>query len=146
MQNKLDRMITLAAQKHSGQFDKAGVPYFLHCLQVMKFVQEYTNDEDILCIAVGHDLLEDTDLQYSNLLGYFGYRIADGIMALTKQEGISYSQYLDGIKLNPDAIIVKLSDLRHNSDITRLKGVTEKDFTRMAKYMSAYQELKQCLK
>ena len=44
---------------------------------------------------------------------------------------------------NRDSVIVKMADLRHNSDIRRLKGVTEKDIQRMVKYMNFYQELKE---
>jgi hypothetical protein len=44
--------------------------------------------------------------------------------------------------MNPDARIVKMADLRHNSDIRRLKGVTQKDITRIAKYHEFYLELK----
>jgi len=42
---------------------------------------------------------------------------------------------------NQDAIKVKMADLRHNSDIRRLKGVTEKDIARVAKYHQFYLEL-----
>jgi hypothetical protein len=53
---------------------------------------------------------------------------------------------MERIKQNPDAIRVKLADLRHNSDIRRLKGVTEKDIKRIAKYHSMYLELKELVK
>jgi (p)ppGpp synthase/HD superfamily hydrolase len=143
MQSKLADMLLLATKAHDGQFDKAGKPYILHCLTVMHFVQKHYDDEDLLCIALGHDLLEDTDVDYQYLVFNFNKRIADGILALTKST--DYDAYKEQVKSNKDAVIVKMADLRHNSDISRLKGVTEKDIARTAKYLRFYEELKQCL-
>jgi hypothetical protein len=73
----------------------------------------------------------------------FTPRVVEGIRALTKVPGETHDEYLAKIKANRDAIRVKLPDLRHNSDIRRLKGVTEKDIKRIAKYHSMYLELKE---
>jgi guanosine-3',5'-bis(diphosphate) 3'-pyrophosphohydrolase len=146
MQNKLSEMIMLAASMHDGQFDKAGKPYILHCLTVLHFVQKlHAEDEELLCIALGHDLIEDTEVTFERLVVDFGARVAVGILALTKVKGESLEAYKARVMSNKDAIIVKMADLRHNSDIRRLKGVTEKDITRTAKYHQFYQELKACL-
>jgi (p)ppGpp synthase/HD superfamily hydrolase len=101
-----------------------------------------SNDEELQCIALAHDLVEDTDTSYEELreLG-FSERIIQGITALTKQRGETYDQYKDRVKSNPDAVKVKMADLRHNTDIRRLKGVTEKDFARIEKYQKFYLEL-----
>jgi (p)ppGpp synthase/HD superfamily hydrolase len=141
--SNLMRMLSLVALAHDGQFDKAGKPYVLHCLTVMHFVQKHCDDEDLLCIALGHDLLEDTDVDYQYLVFNFNVRIADGILALTKST--DYDAYKEQVKANKDAVIVKMADLRHNSDIRRLKVVTKKDTARTAKYLRFYEELKQCL-
>ena len=138
--SNLMQMLSLVALAHDYQFDKAGKPYILHCLTVMHFVQ--SDDEDLLCIALGHDLLEDTDVDYQYLVFNFNKRIADGILALTKST--DYDAYKEQVKANKDAVIVKMADLRHNSDISRLKGVTEKDIARTAKYLQFYEELKEC--
>ncbi len=136
----LNKMLVLATNRHAGQFDKGGNPYILHPLKVMYYLK--SNDEELQCIALAHDLVEDTDTSYEELreLG-FSERIIQGITALTKQRGETYDQYKDRVKSNPDAVKVKMADLRHNTDIRRLKGVTEKDFARIEKYQKFYLEL-----
>jgi len=101
-----------------------------------------SNDEELQCIALAHDLVEDTDTTYTELseMG-FTKRIIEGIRALTKQAGESYDEYKLRVKANPDAIKVKLCDLRHNTDVRRLKGVTDKDIARMEKYHRFFIEL-----
>lgn len=143
MTNKtmLATMIQIATNYHFGQFDKGGNPYILHPLEVMRMVEIF-NDEELSCIALGHDLFEDTDCSDINLCrAGMSKRVIDGIHVLTKISGQTYDQYLARIKTNRDAVIVKMADLRHNSDLTRLKGVTQKDLDRAAKYMCAYKEL-----
>ena len=136
----LNKMLVLATNRHAGQFDKGGNPYILHPLKVMYYLK--SNDEELQCIALAHDLVEDTDTTYDELreLG-FTDRIIQGIAALTKQRGESYNQYKERVKSNPDAVKVKMADLRHNTDIRRLKGVTEKDLARIEKYQRFYLEL-----
>lgn len=140
----LNKMLVLATNKHSGQFDKAGKPYILHCLAVMYLLN--SDDEELQCIALGHDLVEDTDVSYFDLNLQFSERIVEGISALTKQRGETPEEYLSKINCNKDAIRVKLADLTHNSDIRRLKGVTEKDIKRTVKYHEMYLELSETLK
>ena len=140
----LSKMIALAATKHEGQFDKGGMPYILHPFAVMHLTA--SKDEEIMCIALGHDLVEDTDTTYAELreLGCTE-RIVAGIKAMTKVPGETHDEYKARIMANPDAIIVKMADLRHNSDITRLKGVSESDIKRTHKYHVFYTELKEAL-
>lgn len=137
----LNKMLVLATTKFDGVFDKGGNPYILHCLKVMYYIK--SDDEELQCIALGHDLVEDTDVTYVQLrlLG-FTERVIEGIRAMTKVPGETHEEYVAKVKSNPDAIRVKLADLRHNSDIRRLKGVTEKDIKRIAKYHAMYLELK----
>jgi (p)ppGpp synthase/HD superfamily hydrolase len=136
----LNKMLVLATTRHAGQFDKAGNPYILHPLKVMYYLK--TDDEELQCIALAHDLVEDTDTTYTELydMGFTG-RVVAGIQALTKLPGESYEQYKEKVKANKDAIKVKMCDLRHNTDIRRLKGVSEKDLDRMARYNRFYMEL-----
>jgi (p)ppGpp synthase/HD superfamily hydrolase len=133
-------MLILAATAHSGTFDKGGKPYILHPLTVMHKLR--SNDEELLCIALGHDLLEDTAVTIDVLEGLrISNRVINGIVALTKVNGESYEDYKAKVKANPDAVRVKMEDLRHNSDLRRLKDVRPKDIERMAKYMAFYKEL-----
>ena len=137
----LNKMLVLATTRHAGQFDRGGNPYILHPLKVMYYLK--SNDEELQCIALAHDLVEDTDTTYSELreMG-FPERVIQGIAALTKNPGESYDEYKLRVKNNPDAVKVKMADLRHNTDVRRLKGVTEKDLARMEKYHRFYMELR----
>ena len=143
---QLSNMLQLATQRHDGQFDKGGAPYILHPLKVMHYCR--SDDEELMCIALGHDLIEDTfklvgegvDLLTSR---GFSNRVIQGILDLTKVDGESYDQYKAKVKSNSDAVIVKMADLRHNSDIRRLKGLREKDIERIAAYHAFYLELKE---
>ena len=141
---QLSKMISLATERHAGQFDKGGRPYILHPLTVMHRLR--TEDEELQCIAVGHDLLEDTLTAVEELTALgFSERVVRGIDILTKREEQTQADYRQRVKSNIDAVRVKIEDLRHNSDIRRLKGVTEKDIARMVRYHEFYLELKACL-
>ena len=136
----LNKMLVLTTNRHAGQFDRGGNTYILHPLKVMYYLK--SNDEELQCIALAHDLIEDTDTTFAELreMG-FTERIINGIKSLTKMPGESYDDYKLRVKENPDAVKVKLCDLRHNTDVRRLKGVTEKDLARMEKYHRFYTEL-----
>lgn len=140
----LSRMLVLATNAHDGQFDKAGKAYILHCLKVMHYLK--SEDEELMCIALGHDLVEDTKITYVDLwnLGFTG-RVIDGINALTKQRGQTYDEYKQQVFASEDAMRVKMCDLRHNSDIRRLKGITDKDIARIRKYHQFYLEIQEKL-
>lgn len=137
----LNKMLVLATTRHAGQYDKGGNPYILHPLKVMYYLK--TDDEELQCIALAHDLVEDTETTYTELYEMgFTPRIISGIRALTKQVGETYDEYKVRVKENPDAVRVKMADLRHNTDIRRLKGVTAKDLARVEKYHKFFLELK----
>lgn len=140
----LSMMISLATDRHARQLDKGGRPYILHPLTVMHRLR--TDDEELQCIALGHDLLEDTKttVQELDALG-FSNRVIVGILRLTKEENETEEGYRQKVKSNQDAIRVKMEDLRHNSDIRRLKGVRSKDIERMVRYQEFYLELKAAL-
>ena len=150
----LSHMIVLATQRQDGQFDKGGKPYILHQLKVMHHLK--TDDEQLMAIAVGHDLIEDTfgtdelsrrqGLQFLTARG-FSSRITQAIDNLTKRDGESHEDYKRRVMSHPDSIKVKMADLRHNSDILRLKNkvITEKDVTRTREYHEFYLELEAAL-
>lgn len=136
--------IHLATSAHNGQFDKGGKPYILHPLRVMSFLK--SDDEELQCIALLHDVIEDTNTCYIDLVeAGMTLRVCAGVTALTKQRGCTYDQYKAQVFANRDAMQVKMADLQHNTDVRRLKGVTAKDIERMAKYHQFYLELKQKL-
>lgn len=136
----LDKMLMIATKAHHGQFDRGGNPYILHPLKVMHYLK--TDDEELMCMALGHDVIEDTSVTYKDLReAGISERVIEGIRALTKVPGQTYEEYKEGVFANEDAMKVKMADLRHNTDIRRLKGVTEKDIARMAKYQMFYLEI-----
>lgn len=140
----LSHMISFSALRHEYQFDKAGNPYILHALKVM-YLLRAPDDWELQCIGCGHDLIEDTKTTYAELNVFCTKRVVDGIKALTRLRGQTEEEYQRQVCTNIDAIRVKLCDLRHNSDLRRLKGVTEKDFARMQKYTKFYDMLKRIL-
>jgi guanosine-3',5'-bis(diphosphate) 3'-pyrophosphohydrolase len=136
----LDKMLVIVTNAHHGQFDKGGTPYILHPLKVMHYLK--SDDEELQCMALGHDVVEDTKVTYKDLRDAgISERVIEGIRALTKVPGETLDEYKARVFANKDAMLVKRADLRHNSDIRRLKGVTHKDLERMAKYHLFYLEI-----
>ena len=137
----LNTMLVIATNAHAGQFDRGGNPYILHPLKVMHYLK--STDEELMCMALGHDVIEDTSVTYKDLRDAgVSERVIAGIRALTKKPGETLEEYKAGVFASEDAMRVKMADLRHNTDIRRLKGVTEKDIARMAKYHLFYSEIK----
>lgn len=136
----LGKVLVLATNAHAGQFDRGGKPYILHPLKVMHYLK--TDDEELQCIALLHDVVEDTDTSWKDLeaLGCTE-RVLNAVRALTKLPGQTYDEYKEVVFANEDAMRVKLCDLRHNTDIRRLKGVTQKDIDRIAKYNQFFLEI-----
>ena len=136
---KLALAIAITAEAFKNKLDKGGQPYILHCLWVMDHVD---GDECTKCAAVMHDLVEDCkDQGYTfeklTQLGFSDKTI--GILHLvTHQKETPYQEYIKAIAVHPDAKKIKKADLRHNSDITRLKGLRKKDMDRLEKYNWAW--------
>ena len=141
----LDKAIALTAEKFEGKFDKGGQPYILHCLHVMNAVCPNQDDHELMCIAVMHDLVEDTDVTLGDLYALgFSQRVVSGVDCMTHRGGEDYMDvYIRRIALNPDARKIKIQDLDHNSQMMRMKGLREKDFRRIEKYHRAYAYLKE---
>jgi (p)ppGpp synthase/HD superfamily hydrolase len=139
---ELATAIAIASLAFREKLDKGGKPYILHCLEVSRALR--TDDLLMMAAAVLHDLIEDTDVTYEDLRGDgFSERVIDAVRCLTKVPGETHEEYKTKVKSNKDAILIKMRDLQHNSDIRRLKGVTEKDVKRIEKYMKFYNELKE---
>lgn len=136
----LSKMIAIVSANFNGVLDKGGKPYILHCLRVMDSVKHL--GPEVMQIAVGHDLVEDTDvtLDYLKEQG-FSDRVIEAIKLLTHDQAMPYDVYIKRLSFNDDAKAVKKADLRDNSNISRLKGLRQKDFERLEKYNRAYQYL-----
>jgi (p)ppGpp synthase/HD superfamily hydrolase len=142
----LSKAMILMINGHAGQFDRGGKPYALHPLAVMHKLK--TDDEELQCICVLHDYIEDV-----KGASYFGLRVEgmsdrviEGVRCMTKVPGETPEEYEAKVLSNTDSIRVKMEDLRHNSDLRRLKGVTDKDVARTTKYMMMYHRLSVALK
>jgi len=138
----LDKAISLAALQFVDKFDKGGQPYILHCLWVMNKMPK--DDQELRSAAVMHDLLEDTDITEDDLreMG-FSERVISAVKHCTHSNKETYEDYIEKqIATNLDAIEIKLYDLEHNSCITRLKGVDDRDGRRIQKYHKAFLYLK----
>lgn len=134
---KLDLAKALATYAHRGQVDKGGKPYILHPLAV----SEKLSDETDKIVGLLHDVLEDTDIREETIRNLFGDLIADALVAMTHVDGVPYQHYIRVIAKNPVARRVKLADLDHNMDLSRLPEVTSKDIERLEKYQNAKEYL-----
>lgn len=133
----LAKAISIAAQWYENIKDKWGKPYILHCIRVMNNL--CNPDEELQCIAILHDCVEDGIISYEGLYEeWFTPRIRSAVSLLSNDKGLDYDEYIKLLWLSRDATLVKLADLKDNSDITRLKWLREKDIERMEKYHKAF--------
>lgn len=117
----INKAIDLSYSAHQGQKDKAGRPYFVHPFTVaMKM-----DTEAEICAALLHDVLEDTDITPEYLRENFTPEIVQAVETLTHKQGTSYDEYILSVKANPIARKVKLADIEHNMDETRLTENSE---------------------
>ena len=126
------KAMKLCFEAHSGQHDKSGVPYVFHPIHVA----EQMDDEASTVVALLHDVVEDTEFTIDDLKdqGYSG-EVLDALVLLTHDPDEPYLKYIERVRENPIARKVKLADLAHNSDPTRLdREPTEKDLERLEKY------------
>jgi len=134
----LEKAIIIATQAHEGQVDKGGNPYILHPLRVML---KMTTKESMIT-AVLHDVLEDTEVTIEDLQqAGFSEEIIAAVVALTRQEGEIYMDFIKRAKLNPIARHVKLGDLEDNTDLSRIPNPTDQDYSRINRYKKAIQKL-----
>lgn len=139
----LAKAIAIASEAHVKQLDKGDKAYILHPLRVMYSMPQ--DDPEMMQIAVMHDVVEDSDWTFEALRAEgFSERVLAALELLTHSDE-DYDTYIDRISTNTDATHSKLGDLSDNSDITRLKGIREKDFERMKKYHRSYLKLKASL-
>lgn len=134
----LANAIRIAATVHEYQRDNGGNAYILHPIRIMMRLR--TTDEELMSIAILHDVIEDSDAWSLELFIKAGFsaRVTNALKCLTHPKDENYEDYIKRVATNPDSVRVKLEDLRDNSDITRLKGLRKKDIERMEKYHRAY--------
>lgn len=134
----IDIALAIAKKAHAGQVDKAGIDYIQHPLNVASLVKT----EQEKAVALLHDVIEDSDVTADDLLAVgLSNEVVTAVQILTKKKGQSYQEYLEKVKSNNLARVVKLADLKHNSDLSRLKSVTNTDYERVKKYKNAIRYL-----
>lgn len=132
------KAMRIAFEAHKEQTDKNGMPYIYHPIHLA----EQMLDEPTTCVALLHDVIEDTDMTFEQLQAEgFTPEIIAALRLMTHDENVPYMDYVSEIKKNPIAARVKLADLQHNSDLTRLDHVDENALIRAEKYKKAIELL-----
>ncbi len=128
------KAMTICFEAHKEQQDKSGLPYVFHPFHLA----EQMTTEETTVIALLHDVVEDTSYTLADLeKAGFGTAVMEAIALMTHEKGVPYMTYVAAIKQNPLARAVKLADLRHNSDLSRLDVIDEKARTRWNQYQEA---------
>ena len=128
------KALLISFDAHKNQLDKSGMPYVYHPFHLA----EQMDDEYSTCVALLHDVVEDTDITLDNLKEQgFPPEITDAIALMTHDDAVDYLDYVRAMKDNAIARKVKLADLAHNSDLSRLDKVDDKALERVKKYRQA---------
>ena len=130
---KTIKAMQIAYKAHHCQLDKSGVPYIFHPIHL---AEQMETEEEVI-VALLHDVVEDTRVTIENLATEFSDNIIQAIKLLTHDDSMPYMDYIRKIKSNPLAKKVKLADLEHNSDTTRMPTISEIDIKRWEKYREA---------
>lgn len=132
------KAINIAYKAHEKQRDHSGIPYILHPIHLA----EQMTTEDTCVVAILHDVVEDTTVTLEDLRQE-GFSVAqlEGIRLLTHLPDVDYFDYVRGLKDNPIARAVKIADLHHNLDPSRLVEITPHDLERFEKYKKALEIL-----
>lgn len=124
----------LCYNAHHGQTDKTGLPYVFHPMHLA----EQMTDEITTVAALLHDVVEDTPYTLDDLKAMgFPNPVLEALALLTHDPVEPYMDYVRRIAANPVAKAVKLADLRHNSDLSRLDVLDERALARQQKYLAA---------
>ena len=128
------KALRLCFDAHRDQTDKSGMPYVFHPFHLA----EQMDTEVTTVVALLHDVVEDSDYTLEDLkkMG-FPASVIDALTLMTHEPSVPYMEYVEAISSNPIASKVKLADLRHNSDLSRLDKIDPKALTRVEKYAAA---------
>ena len=132
----LQRAIEIAQDAHKGATDKQGKPYIDHPLAVAALVPT----EELKIIAMLHDVMEEDPCNYNKekfRIENFSEAIINALICLTRVNGVNYWDYIRRVADDDLAIEVKLADLTHNSDRSRIPNPTKEDEARWEKYRKA---------
>lgn len=109
-----DKALDYASKKHRGQMDDRGRPYFFaHVIQVYNVLLDVTDDEATICAGLLHDVIEDTDTTYEELVHEFNKEIADLVMEVT-HEGTDFRDFYFPRLESRKAVLVQFADRLSN--------------------------------
>lgn len=128
------KALKISFDAHKNQIDKSGIPYVYHPFHLA----EQMDDELSTCVALLHDVAEDSDITLDDLKAEgFPSEVTEALELLIHDDVVPYMDYIRKVKTNPIAKKVKLADLEHNSDLSRLDYVDDKAVERANKYKLA---------
>ena len=135
----IENALAIALEAYAGKRDKAGQPYILHPLRVMAKM----SGEEAMAAALLHDVIEDSIVSAS-ILRQRGVleSVVSAVECLTRVEGESYGDFIERMRQNPMATMIKLADIEDNLNVLRLKELSEADLRRIEKYHRAWHRLK----
>ena len=87
----IQRAYDYANKHHGGQLRKSGEPYMIHPLNVAYILTDLELDDETICAALLHDVVEDTDVTHEDLVKDFGESIAEMVAGVTKLGTLRYS-------------------------------------------------------
>lgn len=134
-----NKAMDIAYHAHHGQLDYNGIPYIFHPIHLA----EQMDDEISCCVALLHDVVEDTTVTLADLELEFPPAVTQAVDLLTHRKGVDYFDYVRSLRTNPIAVKVKLADIAHNADQTRCigSGLTEGDLHRWQQKYSKAREI-----
>ncbi len=136
--SNLQRALEIAVESHKNQKQKDGTPYALHPIRLSMTLES----EEQKIVALLHDVVEDTDWTFEDLMGEgFSDNVIEALRLLTHTDESPYEDYIERLASNPLARSVKKADLSDNMDFKRILEPSEKDFDRLRKYHRAWQRL-----
>ena len=132
------KALKLCFEAHKNQVDKTGLPYVFHPFHLA----EQMKDEYSTVCALLHDVVEDTEYTFEDLISMgFPNEVIEALKLLTHADDVPYMDYVKALSVNPIAKAVKIADLTHNSDTSRLDVVDEWALKREEKYKKALEFL-----
>lgn len=140
----------VAQRLHKGQVDKAGVDYFSGHLSAVASMGKCWQEK---VVGYLHDVAEDTPHTVDDVLNLLDQELsvplpsakreelAEALRLLNHHTATDRESYIRAISTNALATAVKLHDLTHNMDLSRLPNPEEKDFQRLERYKREYKYL-----
>lgn len=134
------KAMKLCFEKHKEQKDKTGLPYVFHPF----YLATQMDDEYSTVCALLHDVVEDSDVSFDDLINdEYPIEIIDALKLLTHNSDDDYFDYVRKVCTNKLALKVKIADLKHNSDLSRLDVIDEWALKRQEKYKKALKLIKE---